>query len=245
MLLPRPPRLAATALMAITNAVGVSSYNTSVNYITDGGAQFIYYPGKITGTFAHNTTRYDDPYKGLRSPTEYPCGDNGTYYWELGSGLDVGPYMRIGVNAPWDGNPFFFSLHRGVDSRPRDDEEPNPPLPELEFWTAHWECLKDGGALCEDLKAKPWYWVALTEVNLWEAEIEQVKGPGGSADGSYYAVAGDERSWVGNGTVVRNRARFQAPKNYSTTMDCVKEVDVVWFVLPTQLLGGCPYCFFG
>jgi len=238
------PRLLASILITgLLSISPVASYNTSVNYITDGGAQYIYYPGKITGTFTHNTTRYDDPYKDFRDEVEYPCGDNGTYYWDLVKNLDVPPYMRIGVNAPWDTNPFFFSLHRGVDDRFRDDEEeddddlPHPPLPELEFTTAHFECLKDG-ALCGDLKLKPWEYVPLEEVDLWAATVSQVKGEGGSAKGSFYAVAGDERSWVGDGRVLRNRARFQQPKNYSTTADCVKEVDIVWSVYPSLLLPG-------
>ena len=32
--------------------------NGPINYFTDGGSQFIYYVGNVSGTFVHNSTRY-------------------------------------------------------------------------------------------------------------------------------------------------------------------------------------------
>jgi hypothetical protein len=66
----------------------------------EDGGQFIYYNGTISGSYVFNQ-------RNLSS-----CGDNGTFYF---SGLD-NSYMRIGVDPPWDHNPFFFELgHYGND----------------------------------------------------------------------------------------------------------------------------------
>ncbi|KAB5586297.1 hypothetical protein GE09DRAFT_1277663 [Coniochaeta sp. 2T2.1] len=216
-----PPWLPGLLVAILAVIRPVAAYNTSVNYLTDGGAQFIYYQGSITGNFAHNLTRYNyhrtNPKTG--EPT-YGCGDNGTYHFTLERAVDS--YMRIGVNAPWDTNPFFFSLFRGVDGyRTRDR-----PLPEFEFATAHFECFKNG-VPCDDLKLKPWEYVPQLEVDLNKASISAMKD-GNLTDGPFYAVTGDERTYVGNGTLSRNRAHFQVPSNYSRYDNCVTEFEIIW-----------------
>ncbi|KAB5545878.1 hypothetical protein GE09DRAFT_1224828 [Coniochaeta sp. 2T2.1] len=127
-----------------------------INHFTDGGSQFIYYVGNVSGTFVHNSTRY----------AQFDCGDNGTYYFGNNGSMPTG--MRIGVNPPaWDSNPFFFSIDRYKDPLPLYGG-----LYGMEFATAQFECFVNETDACWEMPQDDrFYFVPLQQVNLTRAGI--------------------------------------------------------------------------
>ncbi|KAM7196689.1 hypothetical protein V8F33_006029 [Rhypophila sp. PSN 637] len=183
---------------------------SAVSYSEDeGGTQFIYYNGSISGSFVHNKNHNigDD------------CGENGVYYFT--SGKDTS-YMHIGVNPPWDENPLYFSLRSTSNAG---------ALSSFTFTSTYFLCFKDGDR-CGMFELSPWYYVVARQLNLSAASISTVSGgvPIAKDDtGPFYTVEGDESTWISDGTT-ENFFTINRPVNYtrSQSVQCVDELEAQW-----------------
>jgi len=191
----------------------------------DGGTQFIYFPGNISGSFVHNTTRYTATVPLSNQTTINACGENGTYYFSTSG------YMRIGASPPWDSNPFYFDLNRDEDMLHW------ATIWQLFFASANYGCLAPNatsGVLsgCKGIQEKPYYYVASEQLNLTKASISVEKEQFYPWE-PLYSVKGDDSTWVGNGTADWNSLDFQIPLNYSLyqdpDLDCLEDLHVTWF----------------
>ncbi|KAF8060246.1 hypothetical protein FPV67DRAFT_1453361 [Lyophyllum atratum] len=138
------------------------------------GTQYIFYNGTISGRFVH-------------PPGQSSCPD-----------YHLGPHaltsLFVGVNPPWDANPFFFDLYH--ISSTESILYTYDSIYNLEFTTAAYVCRKYGQP-CGDVEFMPFYFLPVEMVNLKDAKVERVTV--GAETG--YRVRGDEKTWVGNGTV--------------------------------------------
>jgi hypothetical protein len=202
--------------------------------MSDGGTQYIYCDGVISGHFKGSVE---------------DCGDAKTYYF---SNLTESS-MYLGVNPPWDTNPFFFYLkHDGRSWRTSNGTVRNrvalgrrdtcynaygdctyDAVYNLAVASTYYVCFKDG-AQCSILEYWPWYYVTAQMYNLSAASVTRAQGddPTFGSD-TYYVVSGDYHTWVSNGTVQWNGASVQLPHNYSSSEedsgDCGNTYHVYWY----------------
>jgi hypothetical protein len=231
----RPPALAwiLTSLLATFPSATPSEFVVP-HPPFDGGSQFIYFPGNISGTFAHNATRYSATRPLFDNTTVNACGDNGTYYF-----IDSG-HMRVGVSAPWDSNPLYFDLVRD------EDKLHWAPFWRAFFASANYACLVPNGTRgvdngCRTLQDEPYYYAAAEQLNLTAASITVAEGQD-YPWAPFYSVKGDDATWIGNGKVNWNQLDFEAPLNYTANqdseIDCLEYLHVTWSVLPSITTSG-------
>jgi len=167
---------------------------------SEANAAFIRYNGTVSG-------RYTFP-----SSLSSGCPD-----WiippELGSTLYVGAYPI------WDKNPFFFDLWHlasgecdvvdcpfdyvntsDVKTKRQFITFTEDSLYNLQFVTAAYECMKDNKP-CSDQDSffiePPFEYWPIELADLTKASVERVDVDGEKG----YHVQGDEKTWVGNGTI--------------------------------------------
>jgi len=176
--------------------------------LEEGGTQFIYYNGSLSGSFRH-----DPPTVSTSS-----CGDNGVYYFTNISNA----FMRIGKNPPWDTNPFFFSISR------EGRRSENVSLWDVRFASTYYLCFKDGKR-CGQLEFWPWYYETAQQVNISAAEISVEKE---GDQGPFYKVRHDNAVWLGRDIVKWNNLQFQTAGNYSGVRgnNCARAFFYEWFV---------------
>ncbi|GLB38017.1 putative CTD kinase subunit gamma CTK3 C-terminus [Lyophyllum shimeji] len=164
-------------------------------------AQYIFFNGTISGHWV---------------PTNAPgCSD---YY--LGPHLRT--YLLVGVNAPWDSNPFVFDLYHLATERDDGIVFTNDSIYNLQFTTAALLCRKDGRP-CSSFESWPYYFAGVEMVNLNEARVERVTV--GTETG--YTVTGDEKTWVSNDTI-SNRVDIARPRNYTFQDGCLDQRTFLW-----------------
>jgi len=167
--------------------------------IAESGTQFIFYNGTINGSLEYN------------AKNDSACGKP---LFDSFSNLRNSS-MKIGINGPWDANPFFFELTLdgpdGVPSR----------LSDLSFATTYFICY-DEGERCGFIELWPWYYVPAQMLDLNSASVSVVKEAsiGENESGPFYSVLGDENTWVSNGTVDWNQFNVDLPSNYSRRRMC-------------------------
>lgn len=160
----------------------------------EDGTQAIYYNGSLTGSFEHPKSAISN------------CS---TYYFD--SLKDA--VVTVGTNPPWDTNPLYFRLSRlGEDNAgglgcfiggcTKD------PIFNLDLATAAYACFT-GNDRCSILEFS-YYYVPLPIIDLNKATISKINS--GGKEG--YSVAGDQSTFVSNGTV-KYSFDFQRPGNYS------------------------------
>lgn len=186
----------------------------------EGGTQFIYYNGSLAGSFVPNVK-----FKDQRDSIYQNCEEYSAYYFE--KLLKTGLY--IGKNPEWDPNPFFFNLLQ------YDERE---IITELSFASTYYPCYKYGEP-CGSFELSPWYYIAATIVDLNKASITVINGSSIDAGekGSFYAVTGNEKTFVGNGTT-NSTFYFTPPGNY--THACASQANYMWYVKATKL-DPCPH----
>jgi len=96
--------------------------------------------------------------------------------------------LYVGVNPPWDPNPFFFWFGR------------------INFKTSAFICYQDGQP-CASTTFWPWYYVHAQLLDLSRATVKVVQ----NSTGSMYRVTGDQGSFVSNGTEFDPALFFTAP----------------------------------
>ncbi|KAK3366168.1 hypothetical protein B0T24DRAFT_597903 [Lasiosphaeria ovina] len=209
--------------------------------LDDGGTQFIFYNGTMSGSFVHNTP-------AISHPNATVCGDGGVYYFSdlANAGL------RIGVNPPWDTNPFFFQLDRhgstSISSPPVENRiqafvRPfggpgnicssavgctHDAIYNLYLATTYYLCYKDGKP-CGSSIFSPRAYITKPMLNITAASVSHVSGVPLAEDdpGPFYAVQGDEQTALYNGTSDYNDFSFQRPWNYSDATqgkDCADDI---------------------
>ncbi|KAE9378649.1 hypothetical protein N431DRAFT_363280 [Stipitochalara longipes BDJ] len=159
--------------------------------------QFITYNGSITGTFQ----------LGASSPSS--CQ---SYYLSPNANATI----QVGINPPWETNPFYFSLFASGNLA-------HVPFPEcvatctfdsicgLSFISADDVCfLNETGQECNGIYSPGQaYYLPIEVLNLKEATVSPIQLAGESG----YSVSGNQ-STSGNLTV-DNGFRFQQPHNYT------------------------------
>ncbi|KAJ5162309.1 hypothetical protein N7492_007701 [Penicillium capsulatum] len=179
--------------------------------LEQAGTQFITYNGTISGRFEHPSS----------APSK--CSD---YYFDS---LDDS-FLRVGVNPPWDANPFYFSIsHLGEKTSSHNKTCFNvtpggctqDAIYNLMFRTTDYLCYNDEGRRCS-LVAFRYHFEPSALINLNESTTKQVDL--NSEKG--YRVEGDKSSFR-NGSVP-NEFDFQIPRNYSSHPGCATELPFKW-----------------
>jgi hypothetical protein len=108
-------------------------------------------------------------------------------------------YLYVGVNPPWDTNPFFFELYHLASDEDGIFGFTNDLIFNLDFSSAAWECYK-GGEPCGPFFTEDPYFVPVVYLDMSGnnngSKIERVEV--GDEDG--YTVTGGPGTWVGNDT---------------------------------------------
>ncbi|KAH7303480.1 hypothetical protein B0I35DRAFT_485170 [Stachybotrys elegans] len=203
---------------------------------TFAGLQFIFYNGSLSGSFVHPHDEQSE------------CGDHGAYYF---SDL-VNTSLRIGAMPPWDRNPFFFEFSRLVtDDTVNEWSDWTSYAPIFDycsnFWSGQWHGWQGGvynmgfastRYACRDeacgipMALSSWGHVGDPYLNLSRASVERVTDGALSEedDGPYYAVTGDESTWINSNHSCDWRLEFRRPENYTGRVPygCVDYVQFFW-----------------
>jgi len=141
---------------------------------TWAGTQYIFFNGIITGT-----ANYPSPCSPLSaSYGPYPLA-----------------YLYVGVNPPWDSNPFYFELYHLASEGDGYIVFTQDFVYNLDFASAIYACYSSTGSECEFLTFNPQFRVE-EKLDLTKATVSagQVGGEAG------YTVAGNSQSYVGKST---------------------------------------------
>ncbi|GIJ81699.1 hypothetical protein Asppvi_000199 [Aspergillus pseudoviridinutans] len=149
-------------------------------YSFEGGTQFISYNGTIAGQFKHPAS----------APPECP-----TYYFDTLQNS----FIFVGVNPPWDTNPFYFGIKPGYRI-----------------------CVKSLGDQCDGLEIDD-HLARQEDLDLNKATIVQYDW--GDA-GKGYSIAGDQSTFGGGPPP--NNFDFQRPNNYSWQDGCANLLHFQW-----------------
>lgn len=114
---------------------------------------------------------------------------------EYSSGPHPRSHLYVGVNPPWDKNPFFFELHHLVS----DDCDSlfcntGDTIMNLYFASASYECFTSGDKLCALYSRGQYKPKAYLDLSPGRTQIQQTQV--GGLPG--YAVKGGSASWVGD-----------------------------------------------
>lgn len=148
--------------------------------VTDSiASQYIHYEGAVSAS-----TNWDS---SVKQPTY--CQD-----------VTLGPYnnsrLYVGVNPPWDKNPFFFDLyHHSSEGGSVVFSFTKDRVYNLEFTSAALSCFS-GNDRCAAF-ASNYYFLPDTALDLTKAKIQTriiESEPG-------YTVSGDSSAWISNGTL--------------------------------------------
>jgi hypothetical protein len=143
----------------------------------NGGSQYIRYDGTISAK------RWDsqlccenlDPHLVSMSAN---CNGTGAH-----NGPSVNTQLYIGVNPPWDSNPFFFELWH-LESETSYVLFSEDDILNLDFGSAAWAC----GISCGTFEGVSNF-SGEQKLDLKNAKIQR--------DGGFYTVSGDSKTWVG------------------------------------------------
>jgi len=143
----------------------------------------------------------------------------------------VQSYLYVGVNSPWDGNPFFFELYH-LTSGPSSGlfTLTNDSIYNLDFTTAAYACWADDGTPC-GLIEYDYHFVVEELLDLNMSKVEKVKV--GREDG--YNDSGDQTSWV-NSTTERSATNGVnlLSSCYDANVDWTSHF--TWYVLSSLLI---------
>lgn len=112
----------------------------------------------------------------------------------------VNSYLYVGVNPPWDPNPFFFELyHLASESTiPRIGGLTEDAVYNLDFASSAYACWSDAGLPCGFIETQ-WHYEPEILMNLKsDGGVKVKKTKVGEEDG--YEVNGDEKTYLKNET---------------------------------------------
>ncbi len=199
--------------LLVAAARGVSATPRSMD---EGGSQFIFYNGTLTGSLAPKGDSQNDRYGNSQD-----CKNYSSFYFEDDSLTS----LYIGKNPEWDPNPFIFYLTQ---------QSPDLRSYDISFASAYYPCYKEGKP-CGFFEFSPWYYITATMLDLKKASVSVVKDAtiGAGETGPFYSVTGDEKTWISNGTS-NSTLDFRVPSNYTEndTSPCFPlQSTFVWYVL--------------
>jgi hypothetical protein len=144
----------------------------------ESGAQYILFSGNITGTVTY--------------PSTPSCPEKALGSYDRTS-------LYVGVNPPWDTNPFFFELYHLASDGEGIFVLTNDLIYNLDFSSAAWECYKGGepctGFFIEDPDYVP---VVYLDMSVSNSGAKYETAEVGNENG--YTVTGGAGTWVGNDT---------------------------------------------
>jgi len=167
----------------IIHFTGLVHFVAAQSALVPQGSQYILYSGSISGSTSWTSTAV-------------PEGDNTC----SASGTDsVGPYaatdLYVGVNPPWDPNPFFFELWHLASDCDSSFCWTKDKIYNLDFASAAYECIsKETGQPCEFITLG-YYYQQEIYLDLKSKSTIQRQQIGGETG---YTVSGESSSWVGN-----------------------------------------------
>ena len=187
----------------------------AASYATEdeAGSQYLAFNGTISATVS------------------YPTETDNKYCSQQALGPFAQSYIYVGVNPPWDSNPFFFELYHlasGLNSgiiTLTDDSIYN-----LDFTTAAYACWADDGTPCGSIEFD-YHFVGEELLNLNKSKVEKVKV--GQEDG--YNVSGDQTSWV-NSTTERSATNGVNLLSFCYEANVDWSSGFTWYVLGSLLI---------
>ena len=204
-----------TATMSVIQRVLILTLTclqlVAASYATEdeAGSQYLAFNGTISATVS------------------YPTETDNKYCSQQALGPFAQSYIYVGVNPPWDSNPFFFELYH-LTSGPNSGffALTNDSIYNLDFTTAAYACWGDDGTPC-GLIELDYHFVGEELLNLNKSKVEKVKV--GQEDG--YNVSGDQTSWV-NSTTERSAT------NGVNLLSFCYEANVDWSSFTWYVLGS-------
>lgn len=205
-------RLISKLIFLFTGLVHfVAAQNALVN---PQGSQYIIFSGSISGSTSWTSTAVPEG--------DNTCSASGTN--------SVGPYaatdLYVGVNPPWDPNPFFFELWHYASDCDSSFCWTEDKIYNLDFASAAYECIDKGtGQPCELITFNYYYRqdVCLDLKSQSTIQRQQIGGETG------YTVSGGPSSWVGNDSA--NGVYVSSECNWLTSsgdVDGLSWVDFTW-----------------
>lgn len=177
---------------------------------SEAGGRYIAYEGIISGVFKHT------PQQVARGCPDYPLGPHNR------TSLYIGKYS-------WDINPFFFELYRvTTESRGGGIIYTDDSIFNLDFKSSAYVCMKDNHT-CGFIELSPWYFVGAEVLNLGNGTGHATSQQTQINSEIGYVIQGDERSYIGNGTVT-NHATIAFPLHAGLTTRCMTEERYIWCV---------------
>lgn len=188
-------------MRALSKVLLVHLFTHLIHAIDDnGGTQFITYNGSLSGAYT---------YIGSDNKS---CSTGPPFYFHN----IVNTSLRIGVNPPWDSNPFFFELEHYGNSW-------NSPGKRSAYLSKRDYCFNSFGGCTYDaiynlLFATACYGCSGGVLDLHAAKVTNTTGmlQGMNETVPMYVVEGNEKTWNSS----RNRKNyatfeFQVPRNYT------------------------------
>jgi hypothetical protein len=184
-------------------------YSFSFGDLHESGTQFISYNGSISGYFKH--------------PQSAPSNCSTYYFDSLQNTI-----LKVGINPPWDTNPFYFNIQRDGQTADMIDPEDtctNPwgctydPIYNLFLETACYLCLTNDGSSCT-------FFDPVEILDLSKATTVQFDGKEKG-----YSTIGNQSTFVGNNDDLVYTFDFQRPHNYTEQQNCVEGDTFEWYVL--------------
>jgi hypothetical protein len=150
-------------------------------YSSGQGSQYILFSGNISGDVSW-------------APDASPEGTTASCY-----GGSLGSFARtdlyVGVNPPWDPNPFFFELYHFASDCETSWCRTRDRILNLDFSSSGYTCIDTYDEEPCDFIALWWYYRPSVYLDLKnKSKIEQVEMGGETG----YKVEGGSDSWVGN-----------------------------------------------
>lgn len=202
--------LSATALLIRSSQVSASSYTTDST-----PSQFINFTGTVSAS-----TSWSSDFQNQK----IPCTDRTTAAYSKS-------YLYVGLNPPWDPNPFYFELyHFASDSSGGIVSFTDDDVYNLDFTTAGLACMGlSSGKPCASFQYG-YYYQQIQNIDLTKAKISQTDVNGQSG----YSVTGDVGTWVGNGSL---------PIGVDVDKSCTTDSKRTWSWRDLEWNGTVPFTY--
>jgi hypothetical protein len=154
-------------------------------FLSSQGSQFIRFSGTITGASSWTSNAVPP------GDSEPSCVASGT--------TTQGPFKRtslyVGINPPWDPNPFFFELYHYASDCDENFCSTADTIFNLDFRSAAYECIeRSTGQPCGFISYN-YYYLPDVYINLKSKTTVQRLEIGGETG---YTIQGGPDTWVGN-----------------------------------------------
>ena len=126
--------------------------------------------------------------------------------------------LFVGLNPPWDDNPFFFEIAQGGYPAAVNN---------LDVFTAAYICY-NGNSVCGDFEWESFYFVPIEKLNLRKATVN----PASIGGEPGYTVIGDNKTYVGNPLNTSDPApwtfTYTLPDDCESYPECIPNEECHW-----------------